>query len=138
MFFDLTHFRELRQKYKNIFVVLFYGSNEKFQICFRDELTFTFPLDFQTFLRPWLRGNSAKQKQCFCIFGLAFRTLFPKIQWERPIKSKWVEPWTFGSIDLKCCIWWFWIRTFDFYEIIWKVSTYHIITFLINYLHKDF
>jgi hypothetical protein len=86
------------------------------------------PPDFQTFLRSWLRGNSAKQKQCFCIFWLAFRTLFPKVQWERPIKSKWVEPWTFGSIDLKCCIWWFWIRTFDIYEIIWKVSTYHVHT----------
>ena len=71
------------------------------------------PSDFQTFLQSWLRGNSAKQQQCFCIFWLAFRTLFPKVQWERPIKSKWVEPWTFGSIDLKYCIWWFWIRTFD-------------------------
>ena len=90
------------------------------------------PSDFQTFLQSWLRGNSAKQQQCFCIFWLAFRTLFPKVQWERPIKSKWVEPWTFGSIDLKCCIWWFWIRTFDIYEIIWKVSTYHLHKYLLD------
>jgi hypothetical protein len=31
LFFYLTHFRELEQKYKNIF-----GSNENFKICFRD------------------------------------------------------------------------------------------------------
>ena len=39
LFFDLIHFRELVPKYKNIFR-WFFDSNENFQICFRDLLTF--------------------------------------------------------------------------------------------------
>ena len=38
IFFDLTHFRELGQKQKNIQIV--FGSNENFKICFRNLLTF--------------------------------------------------------------------------------------------------
>ena len=39
LFFDLIHFRELGQKFKNIFIGIF-GSNENFQTCFWDWLTF--------------------------------------------------------------------------------------------------
>ena len=113
-------------------IIYFLVQMKTLKFAFKINWPLIVPSDFQTFLRSWLRGNSAKQKQCFCIFWLAFRTLFPKVQWERPIKSKWVEPWTFGSIDLKCCIWWFWIRTFDIYEIIWKVSTYHVHKYLLD------
>jgi hypothetical protein len=40
-FFDLTHFRELGQKYKNIFI--HFGSNENLKNFFRDLLTFRDP-----------------------------------------------------------------------------------------------
>ena len=43
LFFDLTHFKELGQKYKK--KSFFFGSNENLKICIRDLLTFSVLVD---------------------------------------------------------------------------------------------
>ena len=59
VFFDLTYFRELGQKYKNILFV--FGSNKNFKICIRDLLTFAFYLHFPDESRiTWLTDENTK------------------------------------------------------------------------------